>query len=301
MVKVPTITLPSGATLPKIGYGNGTALFKQDSTKSVAQALNGGYTLIDTAEMYENSQWVGSALEQAQGKTQVIAKLGHLQHIRKSALEERTKLQRDRLDVLLLHLPPRGQKGLPSNVEAWKTMQDLKDEGVADVIGVSNWLASDIEEVLATKPKHPIQMNQIEHHPFLAGSQKQRKLLQLQKERGIATAVYSSLAPLTKFSSPETQLHQVVEKIAKTESSWTPATVLFKWASQTTPFGNAADGSQDGILITTTNKPERIPAYVATFESRRLSDQEVEEITKAGQAQEVKKIYMVDYFNGREE
>ena len=44
------------------------------------------------------------------------------------------------VDVLLLHFPPRGYVGGNlSNREAWRVLEELKDEGVARVVGVSNW------------------------------------------------------------------------------------------------------------------------------------------------------------------
>ena len=34
-------------------------------------------------------------------------------------------------DAVLLHRPPRGENGLPSNVEAWKLLEAVKDKGLA--------------------------------------------------------------------------------------------------------------------------------------------------------------------------
>lgn len=41
--------------------------------------------------------------------------------------------------LLQLHFPPRGIKGNLSSREAWRVLEDLKDSGVAKLIGVSNW------------------------------------------------------------------------------------------------------------------------------------------------------------------
>jgi diketogulonate reductase-like aldo/keto reductase len=299
MANVPLVSLKSGTKLPKIGYGNGTALFKSDSTTLVEGALKAGFTLIDTAEMYANSGYVGKAFETSNAKIQVIAKIGTLSKIKQVAVEERKLLGKDRLDVLLLHSPPRGINGLPTNVEAWKQMQELKEEGVADIIGVSNWLKSDIEDVIKTKPKYPIQINQIEHHPLLAGSEKQQKLLNYQREQGIASTIYGALTPLTEKPEESKGLLSVLEGIAKQEKDWSPATVLFKWASQTTKHGNNAD--EEGIIITTGKKTERYPGYLNLFNSRPLTDEEVKEVTEAGKQAGVHKVRMVNYFEGRDE
>ncbi len=71
-------------------------------------------------------------------------------------------LQLKSLDAFLLHLPPRGKDGFPGTVEAWREMEKLKDEGLVKSIGVSNFLASDIKEIYEAKPKHPIEINEIE-------------------------------------------------------------------------------------------------------------------------------------------
>lgn len=118
-----------------MAFGVGTALFNQDCTRSVEQALSSGFRFIDTAEVYKNSQHVGAVLgkqSDLKGKVSVLGKLINAKEIRKSALEEREKLQVERFDVLLLHFPPRGVDGNPSNVEAWKAMEQLKDEGVCE-------------------------------------------------------------------------------------------------------------------------------------------------------------------------
>lgn len=43
------------------------------------------------------------------------------------------------VDILQLHFPPRGYAGNMTNREAWRVLEDLKDQGVARIIGVSNW------------------------------------------------------------------------------------------------------------------------------------------------------------------
>lgn len=78
------------------------------------------------------------------------------------------------------------------------------------IIGVSNWLSSDIEEVVKSRPKHPIEINQIEYHPAIAATQKYKKLLQVSKREEIVIMVYGSLAPLTKLSDKSGPLLSVL-------------------------------------------------------------------------------------------
>jgi diketogulonate reductase-like aldo/keto reductase len=291
---IPTVVLQGGKQVPIIAFGVGTALFKADCTKSIQQACHSGFTFIDTAEAYQNSQYVGTGLEEFVAKKQqftIVAKLMNMKEIHKSALEEREKLKVKKLDLLLLHSPPRAMEGNPSNVEAWKIMEQLKDEGVADVIGVSNWLVSDIQEVLSSKPKHPIEVNQIEYHPLIASSPQYKELMQIQKQERITVMTYASLAPLTKVSSQSTPLHKTLKEIADKESDWTLGTVLQKWASQ------SAKTHTDAIIISTSNKTDRLKEYMSTFTSRKLTAEEVDKITEAGQKEEQSKFYMEKYFH----
>lgn len=91
--------------------------------------LNSRYT----AEMYANSQYVGSVLSSDKNDNIfLLDKIGNMKEIYKGAQEEREKLKVSKFDALLLHSPPRGQDGKPTNVEAWKIMEKLKDEGVVE-------------------------------------------------------------------------------------------------------------------------------------------------------------------------
>lgn len=135
MINIPSVSIKYGTTLPILAYGNGTALFGQNTTALVRQALDAGFPMIDTAQMYKNSQHVGEALSRGSGpKVKVVAKVSDLSGVREAALEERRLLGRECLDVLLLHSPSRGLDGLPTNVEAWKMMEQLKDDGVAECV-----------------------------------------------------------------------------------------------------------------------------------------------------------------------
>jgi prephenate dehydratase len=101
---------------------------------------------------------------------------------------------------------------------------------------------------------------------------------------------YASLAPLTKASSQSTPLHSILKEIAAKESGWTSGTVLQKWASQT------AKTHCDAIIVSTSNKPERVKEYLATFTTRKLDKEEVDQITEAGEKEPIAKYYMAQYF-----
>lgn len=62
-----TITLNNGIEIPQVGLGT-YLLEPDDAQASVTYALNNGYTLIDTANVYVNERAVGRGMR-ASGKT----------------------------------------------------------------------------------------------------------------------------------------------------------------------------------------------------------------------------------------
>lgn len=124
------------------------------------------------------------------------------------------------------------------------------------------------------------------------------KLLDVEKKYKICTMIYGALTPIT--SGPKSSLHPILESIAAKETAWTPATVLFKWASQVTAY-DERNAETDGIIVTTGSKQDRLAGYLGTFlpDSRRLSNDEVTEISSAGRAAGVHKVRMAKYFDAR--
>lgn len=47
----PSFTLNDGAQIPFLGFGTGTALFKQDATKAVSTAIAKGLVHLDGAQV----------------------------------------------------------------------------------------------------------------------------------------------------------------------------------------------------------------------------------------------------------
>jgi diketogulonate reductase-like aldo/keto reductase len=126
-------------------------------------------------------------------------------------------------------------------------------------------------------------------HPLIASSPKYKKLLEVQKRESITVMTYASLAPLTKLSDHSTPLHSVLNEIAEKEKGWSPATVLQKWASQ------HAKTDVDAIIASTSNKEDRLKEYLATFSSRKLTEDEVDQITKAGEKLPQSKFYLPNF------
>jgi 2,5-diketo-D-gluconate reductase A len=106
------------------------------------------------------------------------------------------RLQLDDVDLYLIHAPFCVERRL----EQWQGLIDLRREGKARAIGVSNFSEVHIEEIKAAGLPLPA-ANQIELHPW---SQK-RKLVSYLARNGITAIAYSSLAPLSTWRAVEGQ------------------------------------------------------------------------------------------------
>lgn len=124
--------------------------------------------------------------------------------------------------------------GKATNQETWTAMEALVDEGLARSIGISNYNASIILDLLRYARIVPATL-QIEHHPYLT----QEKLVKFAQGQGIAVTAYSSFGPqsfieLDLQQAKDTPLlfdNPTIKSIAEKKGK-TPAQVLLRWATQ---------------------------------------------------------------------
>ncbi|SNX87818.1 related to oxidoreductase, aldo/keto reductase family [Melanopsichium pennsylvanicum] len=297
---VPTVKLPtSGHELPRLAFGTGTALYNSAASKQVTMALNAGFRFVDGAEAYANEESAGEGIATflkssglKRSDIYVLTKVGRdgMKDLQSAVKQEMQKLQVDYLDSYLLHLPPRGKDGLPTNVEAWKELEKIKAAGLTKSIGVSNWLASDIQQLLDAGLSVP-DINQIEFHPYCYNHHEYIQLLALQKKHGIVTMTYSALAPFYKDALPEDgPLSKALKEIAAKNHNRTEPSVLLRWALQ----------RSEGIITTTTSKESRAKEYLDQMDTNndaqlKLSEDELKQIDHAGKQHGVEKYYMAPF------
>jgi len=304
----------------------GTVLFQRPIDKEITTAAQAGHRFFDLAEMYQNTGSAGDGLRPVLNDS--TAKLTRddltiLTKISDGQKEAYKKLQaeikalnlpssstsRPPFDIVLSHYPPRANvaKGRPSNIEVWRELKRARADGLTRAIGVSNWLAHDIQEVYDAEEKEkegeeqvPIAFNQIEFHPLLASTPQYKALLPLCKEKGIKIMTYSALVPLTRNLLPEMPaLKEAIDNAVAAKPGRTQASVLLKYASQLT---------NDGIIVTTSSRPERTAEYLSMFAvdgsgvagvpgaEDRLSEGELEAITRAGAQYKVYKAWMDEWW-----
>ena len=151
----------------------------------------------------------------------MTTKLNNGFHERKAALAafdgSLTALGLEYVDLFLIHwpLPKRGQY-----VEAWAALVELLAQGRVRAIGVSNFHAAHLQQIIAATDVVPA-VNQIEVHPYL----RQDALRATNAELGIATEAWSPIARGRVLADP------VIEQIAQAHER-TPAQVTLRWAIQ---------------------------------------------------------------------
>jgi diketogulonate reductase-like aldo/keto reductase len=160
------IVLNNGVNMPLLGYGVFQVTDSSECERSVVEAIETGYRLIDTAASYMNEEAVGKGIEQsgiARKELFVTTKLwiqrnGYEGTLR--AFENSLKrLQLDYIDLYLIHQPIGDVYG------EWRAMEEIYREGGTKAIGVSNFQPDRIMDLMIHNEIVPA-VNQIETNPF---------------------------------------------------------------------------------------------------------------------------------------
>lgn len=200
MVKEQNYTLYNGVKIPAVGFGTWQSKGGEEAYNSVRWALEAGYRHIDTAYAYENEQSVGQALKDSGLDRKGIFVTTKLpSHIKSydGALEYYDRslknLGLDYVDLYLIHAPwpwsNVGQECTAGNIEAWKAMVKLYEEGRVRSIGVSNFHVEDMEALIKATGVKPM-ANQIR---YFVGN-RQDKISDYCRMNGILVEAYSPLA-----------------------------------------------------------------------------------------------------------
>jgi diketogulonate reductase-like aldo/keto reductase len=133
-----TIELNNGTAMPVIGLGTFKSQDPEECEKSVLDAIEIGYRMIDTAQSYGNEEFVGRALAKSPVPRQEIflttkVWFGNYENARASVEESMKRLGTDYLDLVLLHWP------FGNTYSAYRALEKMLKEGMVRAIGVSNF------------------------------------------------------------------------------------------------------------------------------------------------------------------
>lgn len=166
----------------------------------------------------------------------------HPKHLKSNSvysacIESLKRLGTDYVDLYLIHWP--GARGIPLDssehrsrrIEAWKAMQKLFREGKCKRIGVSNFMARHLLDIITPSegfaPETPPFLNQIEIHPMLFWNAELQESISMCRQKGILVQAYCSLGQ----ADPELIMCKEIQEIAR-KSGKTPAQILLRWAFQ---------------------------------------------------------------------
>ena len=201
MILQESYTLSNGVRIPKLGLGT---WFIEDgaAAQAVRDAVQLGYRLIDTAQAYGNERGVGEgvrscglAREELFVASKVAAELKTYDEAARSIDETLEKMGLDYLDQMIIHSPQpwngfRAEKRyFEENRAVWRALEDAQVAGKVRVIGVSNFLRDDLENLLADCRVKPM-VNQILLHIGCTDA----ALLDFCREQGIQIEAYSPIA-----------------------------------------------------------------------------------------------------------
>ncbi|AMB86138.1 2,5-diketo-D-gluconic acid reductase [Pseudomonas agarici] len=212
-------------SVPAFGLGT-FRLQGQVVIDSVSTALELGYRVIDTAQIYENEAEVGQTVAAsgvARDELFITSKIWvdnfSRQALIPSLKESLRKLRTDYLDLTLIHWPsPENQVPVEEFMGA---LREAKQLGLTRQIGVSNFTIDLMKQAIAAVGAEHIATNQIELHPYLQN----RKVVEFAHSQGMQITSYMTLAYGEVLKDP------LIQQIAVQHQA-TPAQVTLAWAMQ---------------------------------------------------------------------
>ena len=275
------IALETGAVMPLIGLGTWMSEPEEVADAVEYAVKECGYMHIDCAPAYENEAAIGRGLARAFASGQasrneifITSKLPNMAHSAEDVLPtcEATlnSLGTEYLDLYLIHWGLATKEGhreaellkIPIR-ETWEAMERLVKSGLVKAIGVANFTAPMLIDLLSYAKTHPA-VNQIELHPYL----QQPRVVAFCQSRGIAVTAYSPLGrPGAHLAerAPKIVEDPVIRRIAETHGK-TPAQVALRWGIQ-----------RNTVVIPKSTHKERVHENIGIFDFA-LSQEEMSAI-----------------------
>jgi diketogulonate reductase-like aldo/keto reductase len=250
--------LADGNQMPMLGLGVWQVPSGAACVNAVRWALDLGYRHIDTAQAYRNEESVGRALRDSGVPRDEIFITTKFYPDRRfpwqrndpvaAAEQSLRRLGVDQVDLYLVHWPARGATW------AWAGLERAHELGLTRSVGVSNFSANELEDVIAAGTIPPA-VNQVQFSPL----QYRRALLEACQRRNVAVEAYSPLGTGRHLSD------ETVNRVAQ-RTGRTPAQVLLRWCLQ-----------RELVVVPKSVHRERIAENAQIFDFT-LSQQEMAEL-----------------------
>ena len=245
------LTLQNGVQMPLVGFGT-FMLSGETCVKAVAEAIQSGYRMIDTAEAYGNEKEVGAGIRASgidRRELFLVTKVNFksYEHAEQTVMQSLENLGTDYLDLLLLHWPFANYYG------AWRALEKLYEAGKVRAIGVSNFEPDQLLDLIAYNKVIPA-VDQIETNLYCQRSAERGWM----DKKQVAHMAY---APLGQGNRNEMFREPAVLALAEKYGK-TPAQVLLRFLTQ------------KGIaVIPRSTQPEHIRENFALFDFKLTADE----------------------------
>jgi len=241
-----TVKLSNDIEIPILGFGVFQITDPTECERSVVDAIQTGYSHIDTAASYRNEEAVGRGIKQsgvARESLFITTKLW----IQSNGYEDTLKafdrslnrLQSDYIDLYLIHQPFGDVYG------EWRAMEELYQQGKVRAIGVSNFQPDRIMDLMIHNKITPA-VNQIEVNPFQQQSDAQKFL----QDHGVQVEAW---APFAEGRNNIFQNELLLSIAAKHHKS--VAQVILRWIVQ-----------RGIIALAKTTRKERMLENISVFD-----------------------------------
>ncbi len=234
-----TVKLNNDVEVPILGFGVFQITDPAECERCVVDAIQTGYTHIDTAASYMNEEAVGRGIRQsgvAREKLFITTKLwiqsqGYEGTLR--AFERSLKrLQLDYIDLYLIHQPFGDVYG------EWRAMEAMHQQGKIRAIGVSNFQSDRIMDLMIHNEITPT-VNQIEVNPFHQRIKTQAFL----EEYGVRVEAWAPFAEGKKNIFQNALLSSIAAKYDKSV-----AQVILRWVVQRGVIALAKTSRKDRMM-----------------------------------------------------
>ncbi len=259
-MSTPNVQLADGNKIPQIGLGTWKITDQREFNTAFYAAIESGYRHFDTAQAYDNEQFLGeiwgtTGLKRSQLFITTKIAVEHFgeKRAKKTFAESLTNLKTDYVDLLLLHFPVTFLRK-----SSWKALVDIKASGQARSIGVSNYTIRHLKEMQDYSGVKPV-VNQVELHLFL----QQPELVKYCNDNDIVVEAYSPLAHGKANELKEDTITKIAEKHHKTY-----AQIMIKWLLE-----------QNMVVIPKSVTRSRIAENINVFDFK-LDKQDMSDLAK---------------------
>jgi 2,5-diketo-D-gluconate reductase A len=252
------VKLNNGVEIPILGFGVFQITDLAECERSVVDAIQAGYSHIDTAASYQNEEAVGRGIKKsgvAREKLFITTKLWIQRNGYEGAIKafdnSLKRLRLNYIDLYLIHQPFGDVYG------EWRAMEELYQQGKVRAIGVSNFTPDRIIDLIIHNKITPA-ANQIEVNPFDQQIDTQKFL----QENSVQTEAW---APFAEGRNNIFQNELLLSLAAKHKKS--VAQVILRWLTQ-----------RGIVVLAKSTRKERMIENISIFDFE-LSTEDIEAIS----------------------